>query len=106
MAAAIVRLLNDPALRRQMGEAGLLSVRDRFSVERMVLDTLRVTSGSRSTTIARTTTPAARRAAVTAGLVSSDYRVGWRGSPAPAGHRGTAASRRGSPSGRAGTRRT
>ena len=42
MAAAIVRLLNDPALRRQMGEAGLLSVRDRFSVERMVLDTLRV----------------------------------------------------------------
>ena len=42
MAAAIVRLLNDPALRRQMGEAGLLSVRERFSVERMVLDTLRV----------------------------------------------------------------
>ena len=42
MAAAIVRLLNDPALRRQMGEAGLLSVHERFSVERMVLDTLRV----------------------------------------------------------------
>jgi L-malate glycosyltransferase len=42
MAAAIVRLLNDAALRRQMGEAALLSVRERFSVERMVLDTLRV----------------------------------------------------------------
>jgi L-malate glycosyltransferase len=42
MAAAIVRLLNDAALRRRMGEAALLSVRERFSVERMVLDTLRV----------------------------------------------------------------
>jgi L-malate glycosyltransferase len=42
MAVAIVRLLNDAALRRQMGEAALLSVRERFSVERMVLDTLRV----------------------------------------------------------------
>ena len=31
-----------PDLRRQMGEAGILSVRERFSVERMVLDTLRV----------------------------------------------------------------
>jgi glycosyltransferase involved in cell wall biosynthesis len=42
MAAAIVKLLNDAALRRQMGEAGLASVRERFSVERMVMDTLRV----------------------------------------------------------------
>jgi len=42
MAAAIVRLLNDAGLRRQMGEAALLSARERFSVERMVLDTLRV----------------------------------------------------------------
>ena len=42
MADAIVRLLNDAALRRQMGEAGLASARERFSVERMVLDTLRV----------------------------------------------------------------
>jgi glycosyltransferase involved in cell wall biosynthesis len=42
MAAAIVRLLNDAALRRQMGEAAFLSARERFSVERMVLDTLRV----------------------------------------------------------------
>jgi glycosyltransferase involved in cell wall biosynthesis len=42
MAAAIIRLLNDPGLRRQMGEAAILSVRERFSVERMVLDTLRV----------------------------------------------------------------
>jgi glycosyltransferase involved in cell wall biosynthesis len=42
MATAIVRLLHDPGLRRQMGEAAILSVRERFSVERMVLDTLRV----------------------------------------------------------------
>src|SRR5262249_45881350 len=42
MAAAIVRLLKDPALRRQMGEAGLVSGRERFSVDRMGLDTLRV----------------------------------------------------------------
>ena len=42
MAAAIVRLLHDAGLRRQMGEAAILSVRERFSVERMVLDTLRV----------------------------------------------------------------
>jgi glycosyltransferase involved in cell wall biosynthesis len=42
MAAAIVRLLHDPTLRRQMGEAGIASVRERFSVDRMVLDTLRV----------------------------------------------------------------
>ena len=42
MANAIVGLLNDAALRRQMGEAGRLSARERFSVERMVLDTLRV----------------------------------------------------------------
>jgi glycosyltransferase involved in cell wall biosynthesis len=42
MAAAIIRLLHDAGLRRQMGEAAILSVRERFSVERMVLDTLRV----------------------------------------------------------------
>jgi L-malate glycosyltransferase len=42
MAGAIVRLLNDAALRRQMGDAGRRTVRERFSVERMVLDTLRV----------------------------------------------------------------
>jgi glycosyltransferase involved in cell wall biosynthesis len=42
MAAAVVRLLNNAGLRRQMGEAALLSARERFSVERMVLDTLRV----------------------------------------------------------------
>jgi len=39
MAAAIVRLLNDQALRRQMGEAGLARVRSRFTVERMVAGT-------------------------------------------------------------------
>jgi glycosyltransferase involved in cell wall biosynthesis len=42
MARAIVRLLNDAGLRRQMGEAAVLRARERFSVERMVLDTLRV----------------------------------------------------------------
>jgi glycosyltransferase involved in cell wall biosynthesis len=39
MARAIVRLLNDQALRRQMGEAGLSRVRSRFTVERMVAET-------------------------------------------------------------------
>jgi L-malate glycosyltransferase len=42
MAGAIVRLLNDAALRHQMGAAGLVTVYQRFSVERMVRDTLRV----------------------------------------------------------------
>jgi L-malate glycosyltransferase len=39
MAGAIVRLLNDQPLRRQMGEAGLARVRSRFTVERMVAGT-------------------------------------------------------------------
>lgn len=42
MAGAIVRLLTDAALRRRMGEAGLARVRERFSAERMVEETLRV----------------------------------------------------------------
>lgn len=42
MAAAIVRLLGDATLRRQLGEACLATARERFSAERMVLDTLRV----------------------------------------------------------------
>jgi hypothetical protein len=42
MADAIVRLLTDADLRREMGVAGLAAARERFSVERMVLDTLRV----------------------------------------------------------------
>jgi L-malate glycosyltransferase len=42
MADAIVRLLKDGALRARLGEAGLARVRERFSVERMVRDTLRV----------------------------------------------------------------
>jgi L-malate glycosyltransferase len=42
MAAAVVRLLKDPGLRERMGQTGLTSARDRFSAERMVLDTLRV----------------------------------------------------------------
>ncbi len=42
MAAAIVRLLKDAALRQRMGEAGLARARERFSAERMVQDTLRV----------------------------------------------------------------
>ncbi len=42
MARAIVTLLTDDALRRRMGEAGLARVRERFSAERMVQDTLEV----------------------------------------------------------------
>lgn len=42
MADAIVRLLEDAKLRRTMGDAGLARVRERFSGERMVQDTLRV----------------------------------------------------------------
>jgi glycosyltransferase involved in cell wall biosynthesis len=42
MAAAIVRLLRDAALRRRMGEAGLARVRERFTVERMVAATAAV----------------------------------------------------------------
>lgn len=41
MAAALVRLLTDEPLRRNMGEAGLARARGRFSSERMVRDTLR-----------------------------------------------------------------
>ena len=39
MARAIVRLLNDQAVRRHMVEAGLSRVRSRFTVERMVVET-------------------------------------------------------------------
>jgi L-malate glycosyltransferase len=42
MAAAIVRLLKDVALRRRMGEAGLALVTAKFSAERMVQETLGV----------------------------------------------------------------
>jgi L-malate glycosyltransferase len=42
MAQAIVRLLQDPALRALMGHAGWRHVHERFSAERMVQDTLRV----------------------------------------------------------------
>ena len=42
MAEAVVRLLNDPALRERLGKAALARVRDRFGAERMVRDTLRV----------------------------------------------------------------
>jgi glycosyltransferase involved in cell wall biosynthesis len=42
MAAAIVRLLSDEPLRRRMGEAGLIRVRQRFTVERMVAETAAV----------------------------------------------------------------
>ena len=42
MADAIVRLLRDEALRRRMGAAGEARVRDRFSAERMVQETLAV----------------------------------------------------------------
>ncbi len=42
MAQAIVRLLKDEALRRQMGDAGFSRVRSRFTVERMVAETAAV----------------------------------------------------------------
>ncbi|MFL6281342.1 MAG: glycosyltransferase family 4 protein [Vicinamibacterales bacterium] len=42
MAAAIVRLLNDQTLRRQMGDAGRARVRALFSADRMVQNTLNV----------------------------------------------------------------
>jgi glycosyltransferase involved in cell wall biosynthesis len=42
MASAIVKLLKDPAMRQRMGAAGLARVRQKFSADRMVRDTLRV----------------------------------------------------------------
>ena len=42
LASAIVRLLTDEPLRRNMGDAGRALARSRFSAERMVKDTLRV----------------------------------------------------------------
>src|SRR5256712_13340822 len=42
MAEAIVRLLRDDALRRQMGDAGFARVQARFTVERMVAETAAV----------------------------------------------------------------
>jgi L-malate glycosyltransferase len=48
MAAAVVRLLRDPALRDRMGAAGLRVVREKFSAERMVQDTLKVYQAVRS----------------------------------------------------------
>lgn len=42
LADAIIRLLQDPALRRQMAEAGYARVRNRFTVERMVAETAAV----------------------------------------------------------------
>lgn len=42
MAGAIVRLLKDAGLRERMGNAGLARVRERFSADRMVQDTLRI----------------------------------------------------------------
>jgi glycosyltransferase involved in cell wall biosynthesis len=42
MAQALLRLLGDEDLRRRMGAAGQSRVRERFSAERMVQDTLTV----------------------------------------------------------------
>jgi L-malate glycosyltransferase len=42
MAQAIIRLLIEEPLRRQMGEAGFARVRERFTVERMVVETAAV----------------------------------------------------------------
>lgn len=45
MARALVLLLQDEAARRKLGAAGLRRVRDQFSVERMVQNTVRVYEG-------------------------------------------------------------
>jgi len=42
MADAIVRLLEDPALRARMGQAGLARVQERFTIDRMIEGTLAV----------------------------------------------------------------
>jgi glycosyltransferase involved in cell wall biosynthesis len=42
MARSIIRLLSEEPLRRQMGEAGFARVRERFTVERMVVETAAV----------------------------------------------------------------
>jgi glycosyltransferase involved in cell wall biosynthesis len=42
MAQLMLELLADDAMRRQMGEAGLARVRERFTVERMVAETAAV----------------------------------------------------------------
>src|SRR5207245_9593057 len=42
MAEAIVKLLSDEQARRAMGAAGLARVREHFSAERMVQDTLEI----------------------------------------------------------------
>jgi len=42
LAAAIVRMLKDPDLRRQMGAAGFARVRERFTVDRMIAGTAAV----------------------------------------------------------------
>ena len=39
LAQAIVRLLNDAPLRKRMGDAGFARVNERFTVERMVVET-------------------------------------------------------------------
>jgi glycosyltransferase involved in cell wall biosynthesis len=49
LAAAIVRLLKDPELRRRLGAAGRQRVADEFSIEKMVQGTLRVYEERRRT---------------------------------------------------------
>ena len=63
MARAIVALLTDERARRAMASAGLRRVRERFSVERMVRDTLRVydqTIASESRRATAASAPSAR----------------------------------------------
>ena len=50
LAAAVTRLLDDPALRRRLGEAGLARARSEFSVEKMARRTLDVYSNALRTT--------------------------------------------------------
>jgi glycosyltransferase involved in cell wall biosynthesis len=61
MAAAIVRLLNDAALRARMGSAGFQRVSERFSLERMVAGTAAVYARVAGTAPAKDTASLAAR---------------------------------------------
>ena len=61
LAATIVRLLDDADLRDRMGRAGLTRVRTRFSVERMIDETVKVYARTVDTRrAADTASPSAR----------------------------------------------
>ncbi len=61
LAAQALRILNDPALRTRMGEAGLRHVRENFDMERMVEGYLRVANSPAAVTAAAAFDPEAER---------------------------------------------